>query len=314
MTAAFDPVFGLSLWQRLWTFPFYRNALAAGLAIAVLCGVLSVFVVSRRMAFIGQGISHAAFGGAGLALLLGLFVPWLRGPLARDLVIAAFCVATAAAIGRLAWRGRVSEDSAIGIALVTAMALGVILIDVRYAVFRRLLAAGRADPQLSGATSFHDLLFGNLLNVSRGEVWLAWGVAAVVLGAVAVFYRQVIFFAFDSEGAGVFGVPARAMHYGLLIALAVTVMVAMRMMGVILAGAFLVLPASIAMLWSQRMGPVVAISVGVAAGSLAPGLAIAVYTDFTVGPVIVLVLCVALGLSYAARACRRCLGSRAAAD
>ena len=295
-------VTAVTLWQRFWApeFPVYRNALLAGTAIGLTCGVLSVFVVSKRMAFIGQGISHSAFGGAGLAYLLALFVPGLREPLLRDVVVAVFCVGTALVIGRLALGGRVSEDAAIGIALVAAMALGVILLDVRYEVFTRLVAAGRIDPAVGARAPFHDLLFGNLLNVTREEVWLAWGVAAVVLGGVALFFKELVFFAFDSEGATVFGVPARAMHYGLLILLAATILVAMRMLGVILASAFLVLPATIALLWSRRMGPVMAISVGVAVGSLYPGLVFAMWTDFTVGPIVVLALCVALAASYAA--------------
>jgi zinc transport system permease protein len=164
-----------SVWQRLWEYPFYQNALAAGLAVALLCSVLSVFVVLRRMAFIGQGISHAAFGGAGLALLLGLLGPNFAGPLARDLIIAAFCVATALLIGRIARQQRVGEDSAIGICLVAAMALGVILLNIRAALYERLAAAATLDSTSAGYTpSFHDLLFGNILSIPRQEVVLTW--------------------------------------------------------------------------------------------------------------------------------------------
>jgi hypothetical protein len=114
-----------TVWQRFWQYQFYQNALAGGVAIALLCSVLSVFVVLKRVAFAGQGISHAAFGGAGLALLLELFLPPLRMPILRDAVIAAFCVITALVIGRIARQRRLGEDSAIGICLVAAMALGV---------------------------------------------------------------------------------------------------------------------------------------------------------------------------------------------
>jgi len=305
MTWLASPALAVSLWGRLWTVDPFRHALLAGTAIALLCGVLSVFVVSKRMAFIGQGISHAAFGGAGLALLAGLFVPWLRTPHGRDLVIAVFCVATALVIGGLTRRGRVSEDSAIGITLVVAMALGILLLDLRSEVFEYLLRRGRIDPRLGGRAPFHDLLFGSLITVSRSDVWLAWGVTVVVLGAVALFYKELLFFAFDSEGATVFGVPAAAVHYGLLVALAVTIMLAVRMMGVILAGAFLVLPATIALRWSRRMRPVLIISASVAVGSLIPGIAVSVQANLTVGPVIVLVLCVVLAASYALNGLRR---------
>ena len=209
------PVMAASLWARFWdpAFPIYRNGLLAGMAIAVVCGVLSVFVVSKRMAFIGQGISHAAFGGAGLAYLVGALAAGLGGSLARDLIVAGFCVVTALVIGRLAWRGRVSEDSAIGIALVAAMALGVVFLDLRR---RRVPAAGPV-------ANLHDLLFGNLLYVTPTDVWVSWGLAAAVLGGVTLFYKELLFFAFDREGAEVFGVPASWLHYGLLVALAATI-------------------------------------------------------------------------------------------
>lgn len=307
MTPLADPILAATLWTRFWSpaVPIYRHALLAGAAIALLCGVLSVFVVSKRMAFIGQGISHSAFGGAGLALFLGLYIPWLRSPLGRDLVIAVFCITVAVAIGRMAWRERVSEDSAIGIALVGAMALGVILLDLRMEKASTLVAAGRLDIQGLAAPKFEDILFGNLLALTRQEVWMAWGVALVSLAAVALFYKELVFYAFDSEGAAVFGVPATAVHYGLLVILAVTIVVAMRMMGVVLAAAFLVLPATIAMLWSRRMCRVMLLSVAFAVTSLVPGLVIAMHLNFTVGPVIVMVLCLALAASYGAKALGR---------
>ena len=292
MTDCPFPLCAATIWERFRDFPFYQHGLLAGVAVAVTCGLLGVFVVSKRMAFIGQGISHAAFGGAGLAYLLAVYVEGLGTPLGRNLMVGGFCVATALAIGRLARRRRVSEDSAIGIALVAAMALGVILLDVR------AIVSSVPVPPL------HDLLFGNLLQVTVEDVWAAWAVALVVVGAAALFFKELLFFAFDSEGAEVFGVPAGAVHYGLLAALAVTIFVTMRLMGVILASALLILPATVAMLLSRRLYPVLAISVATGAGSLILGLFVAMETDLTVGPVVVMVLCAVLAVSHLVRKLR----------
>jgi zinc transport system permease protein len=291
------PPLAATLWERFWSIPVYQNALAAGMALAIICGLLSVFVVAKRMAFIGEGISHSAFGGAGLAYLLAVFVPFLREPHGRDLVIGLFAVTTALVIGRMAWRSHVSEDSAIGIALVAGMALGVVFLDLRLRAIESVQARGPLDPRLGGRPPLEDLLFGNLLNVTTADVPVVWGVAAAVLIVGALLFKELVFFAFDSEGATVFGVPAAAIHYGLLIALAVTVMVALRLLGVILASAFLVLPATVALLWSRRMGPVLAISAGTAVGSLVCGLALAMWLDFSVGPMVVLTLVAVLGMS-----------------
>ena len=287
-----------TLWARFWSVPCYRYGLSAGIALALVCGLLSVFVVSRRMAFIGEGISHSAFGGAGLWYLLALVLPFMRGDLVRDLVVGLFCIATAVIIGRMAWRGHVSEDSAIGIALVAGMALGVLFVDLRSGLYAAMRARGAVPEGVVARVPFEDLLFGNIVYVTATDLWWAGGLAAVVLLAAALFFKELIFFAFDSEGATVFGVPAQAIHYSLLVVLAATIMIAMRMLGVILASAFLVLPGTIAFRWSHRMWPVVAISMAAAAASVFVGLFLSILTNFTVGPVVVMTLCAFLAASH----------------
>jgi len=291
-----------SVWQRLMEYQFYQNALLAGLAIALLCGVLSVFVVLRGMAFIGQGISHAAFGGAGLALLLGLFIPWLGGPIARDVVVAVFCVATALLIGRIGRQKRVGHDSAIGICLVAAMAGGVVLLNIRTALYQRAAAAGRLEDFSAGYTpSFHDLLFGNILSIPRLEVWLTVAVVIVLLAAVLAVYKELVFLSFDAEAAEAFGVPTWLVYYGLLAVLGITIVLAMRLLGVILASAMLILPGVAGGFWSRRVEVVTAASVLCAMVSVVLGLLLSMWIEvLSTGPVIVLTLCGVLAASYLA--------------
>ncbi len=295
------------LWQRFLDNPFYHNALAGGLAIALMCSVLSVFVVLKRMAFIGQGISHAAFGGVGVALLAGLIFQGARPVLVRDGIIACFCVGAALIIGFLTRRGRLAEDTAIGIILVSAMALGVVLLDARGRLLDWLIATGRLQRGQIGYTpGFHDILFGNILFISRQEVILAWLMAAAVVAFVAGLFKELVFFAFDEEAARVFGVPTGALYYGLLVLLGLAVVVAMRSLGVILAAGLLVLPGASARLLSGRIGWVTVLSAVVGVAGLTVGLFLSIYLRFlSPGPVIVLTLAGIFALSYAARRLRR---------
>jgi ABC-type Mn2+/Zn2+ transport system permease subunit len=294
----------LSLWSRFLEFPFYQHALLAGGAIAIACALLSVFVVQRRMAFIGQGISHAAFGGVGVALVLELALPALRVPFMRDAIVALFCVLSAILMGRIARARQVGEDAAIGVALAVAMAVGVICIDVRAEWVRRLSAQPGADLTTIGYTpSFHDLLFGNILSISRAEVYLACVVSGAVVLWVALVYKGLVLYAADEEAATVLGLPIGMLHYGLLTSLGVTVVVAMRLLGVILVSGLLILPGIIAGFWARRMRGTIAVAIGVSLLSIVIGLGASMSLHvLSTGPVIVLVLALAFAISWIARA------------
>ena len=279
--------------------PLYQRALIGGLAIALLCGVLSVFVVLKRMSFIGQGISHAAFGGVGVALMAQLLLvsqwPVLAGEhadLIRDGIIALFCIATAITIGFISRRGKLAEDTVIGISLVAAMALGVILLDIY----------GRHGP----APSFESILFGSIFFIGPMDVWVAWTLAAVVVSLVTMLFKELTFFAFDEETAEVFGVRTGLIYYGLLVALGLCIVVAMKGLGVILSSALLVLPGAIARFWSKRIEHVVVISAVVSMIGLSAGLALAIWLDASPGSVIVLTFTAIFAVSYFFRnLCRR---------
>ena len=246
----------------------------------MLCGVLSVFVVLKRMAFIGQGISHAAFGGVGFALLVGVFASAVRGPMARDVIIAAFCVATALVIGLIARRGRVAEDTAIGIILVAGMALGVLLLDIR-----SLGWAGYTPP-------VHDILFGDLLFLRTVEIAAVWVLAGVVCVMTVSFFKELVFFIFDEETAQAFGVRTGVLYYGLLVFLALAVVAAMRTLGVILASALLILPGASARRLSRRIGRIVMLSGFIGVAGVTGGFFLTILLqEVTFGAVIVFVLC-----------------------
>jgi ABC-type Mn2+/Zn2+ transport system permease subunit len=295
------------IWQRFWDNPMYPQALAGGLGIALACSVLSVFVVLKRMAFIGEGISHSAFGGFGAAVLAQAILPAMDSVLARDAIVAVFCVLTAVGIGWLSRRGKLSEDTAIGIALVTAMAVGVVMLNLRSS-----LEGGRFSGYVP---PWESILFGDILFIGPQETWTIWALAGAIVLAVAALFKELVFFSFDEEAAPVFGVPAGAIYYGLLVALGLAVVAAIKSVGVILVGALLVVPGSAARLLSNRIGVVTLLSAALGVGGLAAGFFLgisraAMDRNLSMGPVIVLTLVALLVACYAARAARMAIRRR----
>lgn len=255
----------------------YWPGLIAGVAIALLCAVLSVFVVLKRLAFIGQGISHAAFGGIGLAAILGLTAtttaaaPYLGIP--QFLVVTGFCLAAALSVGWLSERGAAQADTAIGIVLVGSMALGAIL-----------LARARTG------LAWESFLFGTLFNVTPADAVTAWLLAITVVLVLWYYRRGVVFWAFDEPAARAFGVSTGRMRLLLMVLLALATVTAMKLAGVVLATAMLVMPGAIALRLSRRLRIVQILSLAIALCAVLGGLVLSFELDWQPGPAIVAVL------------------------
>jgi ABC-type Mn2+/Zn2+ transport system permease subunit len=278
---------------------FARHAMVSGAAIATLCSLLSVIVVLKRMAFIGEGLSHAGFGGIGTAVFLGL-IGWNQ-----DLLVLAFCVAMAAAIGVLTRRRHLEPDSAIGIVLVAAMAWGIFMSDLRRNVqgaswYVHWFGAPMAPPNLE------DLLFGSLVSIGRSDMVLALIVAAVVLIVLALFFKEIVFFCFDEEVSRVYGVKTTLIHYLLLLALAITIVLTIRLAGFVLVSAMLVIPGATALLLSKRLGPALLLSwlIGVF-GTLAGIMLSLELGNISSGACVVGMLCLLFGIVFGGQSLMR---------
>ena len=258
-------------------YAFMQRALVAAVAIGLLCGTLGFFVVLRRLAFIGFGISHSAIGGVAIGLLLG----W--PPLATAGV---FAVAVALGIAWSRDRVQLEEDALIGVFLSGAMALGVLLFSL----------------QRGGQQDLFGYLFGNVLAISNGELAVLLLLCIGVIGVLAWIHRDLLFLAFDEEAAKAYGHAVRALNTALLVLLALTIVVGVRLVGALLVQALLVVPAVVAALWFGDFRRQVVAAAAIGAGCGATGLIGAYRYDVAPGASIVLV---AVTLFFASLLVRR---------
>ena len=245
-------------------YAFAERALVAAVVVGLLCGLLGFFVILRRLAFIGVGIAHSAIGGVALGLLLG-FDPGLSA--------AVFAVVVALGMFRVARDRRLGEDAIIGVFLSGSMALGLLLMGLQHGYQRDLFA----------------YLFGSLLAVSSADLAALCGLAAVLTVIIAVSFREMLFVAFDEEVARAYGRPVDWMDALLVVVLALTVVAGVRVVGVLLVEALLVVPAATAALWTLDFRRQVALSMSLGAGSAVAGLWLSYTMDVGAGAAIVMV-------------------------
>lgn len=255
---------------------FMQRALVGGIIVAVVCSVYSFFVNVRRLAFAGEGIAHAAFGGVAIGIVAGI------NPI---LAAAAFCVLVALGIGWFSHRGRIHEDTVIGILFSASMALGVVLVGIAHAYNVDLIS----------------YLFGSILALDWIDVVILGIVGTLAVAFALLFFKELLFTVFDEETATASGIPVRFAYFGLLVAIALIIVVSIKLIGIILVSALLVIPGAIGMQLSKNYRGVMAFSVAFAVCSVVLGLVFSYQFDLASGASIVLVLfglfLVALALS-----------------
>ena len=270
--------------QTIVEFAFARYALGAAIAVGLVCSLLSVIVVLKRMAFIGQGISHAGFGGVGTAAALGL------AGLAQDVVILIFCLGAAFGIGLFVRTRKVAADTAIGIVLAATMAWGVLMQNLR--VMLQSWPPYRAwVGTMAYVPPWESILFGSLLDVGPVGMWAAIILCLIVIAVCAAVYKELIFFTFDETVSRTFGVPAGPMHYLLLVMLALVVVVSIKLVGFILVTALLIVPGASALVLSRRMSVVLVLAAAIGLTGTVGGLLISLELgEVSSGACIVLLL------------------------
>lgn len=246
-----------------WRLEFMRRGLIAVALVSIVAAVIGSFVILKGMAFIGDALPHASFGGVAAAFAMG-------ANLYLGAAIAA--VLTALLIGFITQRARVRYDTAIGIIFVGAFALGILIVS----------------RQSNYTVDLFSFVFGNVLGVGWDDVWLIAGVGAAVLLLVALFYKELLFTAYDPAMAAASGLPVAALQYGLLALLALTTVIALQTIGVVLVVAMLVTPAASAQLLTRRLPLMMAVGALLGVLSSLLGLHIAFYADVSASAAIVL--------------------------
>ena len=198
-------------------FEFMRNALAAGLMVSVICGIVGTLVVVNRIVFLSGGIAHAAYGGIGLAFFLGW--PYMVGTLG-------FSLTAAIIMAVVTLKSKHRSDTVIGVIWAVGMACGIILID---------LTPGYNVDLMS-------YLFGSILTVPGSDLWVMAGMGFVIGVLVIFFYPDLLAMSYDEEFARIRGVPVTAVYIMMICMLAITVVMVIQVVGLILVIALLTIP------------------------------------------------------------------------
>ena len=276
--------------RLLFTDPIFRNALITAAFMGIACALLSIMVVLRRWAFIGEGVSHAGFGGVGTAWLVSLAVPALGSESAAYSVAIVFCVAMALAIGWVSRRDLLHADAAIGIVLVASLAWGFVALSLY-----NHAKPGGAPP----STGWEFYLLGEIRYVSRQSMISGVCISAAVIVTIIVLGKEILSYCMDPDLAEVSGVRAGLIHYLLMVMLALVIVVGMRLAGYLLVTALLVLPGATALVLTQRLGWVIAVSVAVSLVGTIGGLAVRARWGFiNTGPAMVLLLFAQFVVAY----------------
>ncbi len=248
----------------IWSLEFMRRALIAAALVGLTAPAIGTFLVQRRLALMGDGIGHVALTGVGLSLLLG------SAPLPTAVLLA---VLGAVAIELLRERGGATGDVALALLFYGGIAGGVLLTNVsRQATTSNLVS----------------YLFGSVSTVSGGDLWVIAGLAALVLGVVVVFGRELFSVCYDEEVARASGLPVRLLNLLIAVTAALTVALAMRVVGLLLVSALMVVPVAamqqVARSFKATLLGALVIGVAVSVG----GLVAAYYVDAAPGATIVL--------------------------
>lgn len=257
------------------TYNFMQSGLLAAVLVGLTCATLGVYVVLRRMAFIGDALAHTVLPG----LVIAYLNSWnlAGGALAAGL-------ATALLIGWLSQRQEMREDTAIGIVFTGMFALGILLMST-----------------VGSFRDFTHMLFGNILGVTNSDLLFIGSVALVVLTLLALFHKELELTSVDPGYAAVIGLRVHWLRYLLLCLLALAVVSAIQAVGVVLTSALLVTPAAAASLLTHRLTRMMALAGLFAIMSGVVGLYASYYGSFSSGAAIVLVCTIFFGLAWAGR-------------
>jgi len=266
--------------MELLQYEFMKNALLAIILASIACGIIGVYIVVKKIVFISGGIAHASFGGIGLGYFLGINPVWGIIP---------FSIISALVMGLVSKPTKIPEDTAIGIIWALGMSLGVIFIG---------LSPGYAPDLFS-------YLFGSILTVTTTDLVVMLILDLVIIKVVFLFYKEFLALSFDDEFATVIGVPTMKLYLLLLCLIALTIVVLVRVVGIILVIALLTIPAAISKQISTNLKKMMFVSIFVSAVFGVIGLILSYQLNLASGATIVMVSVIGFLLCQFLKLCKR---------
>lgn len=238
----------MDFFSGIFEYTFINHAFLAAIFSSIICGILGTYIVSKRMVFISGGITHASFGGIGMAYYLGLH------PFAGAVF---FAISSALGIEWISKKGKVRNDSSIGILWSLGMAIGIIFVYITPGFTPNLMS----------------YLFGSILTVGIKELWVMGLLALLVMGFFLLFYRPILYFAFDENFAKTQQAPVNLINYTLIILIALGIVINIKVAGIILVMSMLTLPQNTANLFSNNFKHIIYYSIGISFVGTMAGLA-----------------------------------------
>ncbi len=249
--------------EALFRYSYLQQAMLAAVIVGITCGIIGCFIILRSLALMGEAISHAVLPGVVVSYLVG--VSFFFGAVLTGIL-------TALGIGYISQNSKIDDDTAIGILFTAAFALGIVMVT----------AVGGTEVNL------WNILFGNVLAVSRNNLILTTAASAISLTAIWVFYRELVISTFDPVMAKSIGIATDKIHYLLMILLSVVIVASLQTVGVILVVAMLITPAATAFVLTERLPYMLVLSAAVGVVSAVSGVYFSFIYDVATGGSIVL--------------------------
>jgi len=262
----------IQLLLQPFSFGFMQQAFVITLLVAIPMGLLSPFLVLKGWSLMGDAISHAVLPGVVLAYIAG--IPLAIGAFAAGMICAL-------ATGFLKQNSRVKEDTVMGVVFSGMFGLGIVLYT-----------------KIQSDVHLDHILFGDMLGVAWRDIVETGVIAAVTLLALGIWRRDLLLHAFDPQHAQAIGLPVKFLHYGLLCILSLTIVGALKAVGIILAVAMLIAPGSIAFLLTKRFERMLLVSAAVAVSTSLTGIYLSFFLDSAPAPTIVLLLTASFILAF----------------
>ena len=246
------------------SYGFMQKALVAGIAVGIICSFMGTFLVLRRYSLFGDGIAHVAFGGISVGLFLGVFPLWT-----------AFIVSIFGGLGlqKLRQSSKISGDAAVAVVLVSGLAVGVILVS----------SSGGFSVDL------FSFLFGSILLISNEDTMMILGISAGIITTLVILQKQFLHLTFNEEQAKLVGLRTTLLNYAFVVLASITVVTSMRLVGILLISALIVIPNITAMMFGKGFKKTVCISMGISTISVTSGILLSYSLNLAASGTIVII-------------------------